>query len=459
MNKGKIIAIRGQIVEVEFLENFPATHDILVLEIDEKSKLEVYSSASTTTLYCLALTPVTHFYRGAVVVNTMQTLTLPLGPEILGRVIDLFGNPLDGKTALSTKDTTEIFGKQIQYEDIITPKDVLQTGIKALDFFSPILKGGKIGLFGGAGVGKTILLTEIIHNIVILHRDTNASVFAGIGERVREGHELYKTLVESDVMKSVSLIFGPMGENPGVRFRTALAGTTIAEYFRDELQKNVLFFIDNMFRFTQAGYELATMMNTIPSEGGYQATIGSEMAALHERLASTQKNSITTFEAIYVPSDDITDYGVQAVFPYLDATIILSRVIYQEGRFPAIDILLSNSAALTIDIVGVLHYQTLIDAQSLLKKAVTLDRVASLIGESELSSADQLVYKRARLLKNYMTQNFFVLENQTGRSGAYVPLNYTVADVRAILDGTCDKLDPSKLLHIGTLKELPATNL
>src|SRR5258708_31032907 len=276
---GKVVAIKGQVVEVSFTGDMPTVHDVLVLENNPLVKMEVYTSSSPNSYYCLLLTDSPGIARGNGVINTLKPVTIPVGPSVLGRVIDLFGNPRDKGPQIQTKDMWPIYREPPLYNDITTPKQILFTGIKGIDLFCPILKGGKIGLFGGAGVGKTILLTEIIHNIVILHRDTNASVFAGIGERVREGHELYKTLVESDVMKSVSLIFGPMGENPGVRFRTALAGTTIAEYFRDHLQNNVLFFIDTIFRFTQAGYELATMMNTIPSEGGYQATIGSEMAA------------------------------------------------------------------------------------------------------------------------------------------------------------------------------------
>ncbi len=299
-----------------------------------------------------------------------------------------------------------------------------------------------------------MLLTEIIHNIVIIHKESNVSVFTGVGERIRDGQELYETLAENDVLQSVSLIYGQMGEKPAIRLRTAIAGVAIAEYFRDVAGKNVLLFLDNIFRYAQAGYELATLMSTIPSEGGYQATLTSEMAQIHERLFSTEKNSLTTFEAIYMPSDDITDYAVQSVFPYLDANIILSRSIYQQGRFPAIDLLSSTSSALTAEIVGGIHYQALLESQNLLKKADSLERVATLIGESELSTEDQVVYKRARILKNYMTQSFFVLENQTGREGVYVPLGETVSDIRAILDGKCDTIDSNEFIFCGGLKDV-----
>jgi F0F1-type ATP synthase beta subunit len=261
-------------------------------------------------------------------------------------------------------------------------------------------------------------------------------------------------LKESEVMDGVSLIYGSMGENPALRFRTAFTGVTLAEYYRDQMGKDVLFFIDNIFRFAQSGYELSTLMNAIPSEGGYQATLASEMASFHERLVSTQKNAITTFEAIYVPADDITDSGVQAIFPYLDSGIILSRAVYQEGRFPAIDILSSNSSSLNPDTVGEDHYNTALDAQALLKKAKALERIVALIGESELSADDQLVFKRAKMLKNYMTQNFTVVEKQTEKKGVNVALKDTVADVRAILDGKVDAVKPEDFLFIGTLKDI-----
>ncbi|HSW88844.1 MAG TPA: F0F1 ATP synthase subunit beta [Candidatus Saccharimonadales bacterium] len=454
MVKGTVKSIKGDIVEVEFLEEKPNIHDLVLWEEDPTVKMEVYSSATDTSFYCLALTSVTQLHRGADIISTLTPLKIPVGPEILGRIIDVFGAPQDGKEILKTTETKSIYAENDNFNEIIAPNEILQTGIKAIDFFSPILKGGKVGLFGGAGVGKTMLLTEIIHNVVILHKENNVSIFAGVGERIREGQELYETLTESDVLQSVSLIYGQMGEKPAIRLRTAIAGVAIAEYFRDIVGKNVLLFLDNVFRYAQAGYELATLMNTIPSEGGYQATLSSEMAQLHERLFSVAKNSLTTCEAIYMPSDDITDYAVQSVFPYLDSSIILSRFIYQEGRFPAIDLLSSTSSALTVDIVGRDHYHALLESQNLLKKAGSLERVASLIGEGELSAPDQLVYKRARILKNYMTQSFFVLENQTGREGVYVPLGETVADVRSILDGKYDDVDSNLLMFCGGLKDI-----
>jgi len=451
---GKVVSIKGQIIEVEFLEDKPRIYDVLESKEDPSIKMEVYTSASPSSFFCLALTSSYQLHHGSFVIDTNQPIKVPVGKEMLGRVIDTLGNPQDGLGELKTKESKPIIAKDISYANVNIPKELLQTGIKVIDFFVPIVKGGKAGLFGGAGVGKTVIISEIIHNLVILNPKENVSVFTGVGERTREGEELLETLKDSNVMQGVTLVYGSMGANPALRFRTAFTGVTIAEYYRDILKKDVLFFIDNVFRFAQSGYELSTLMNSIPSEGGYQATLTSEMASFHERLVSTLTNSITTFEAIYVPADDLTDSGVQAVFPYLDSGIILSRSVYQEGRFPAIDILSSNSSSLNADVVGEVHYQAALDAQTLLKKAMSLERIVSLIGQAELSTEDQIAYKRALMLKNYMTQNFTVVETQTEKKGVYVPVNETVADIKAILNGDVDKLAPEDLLYIATLKDV-----
>jgi F-type H+-transporting ATPase subunit beta len=454
MITGKVVSVKGQIIEAEFLEAKPRFNDVLTFKDDPKVKMEVYRSASPNSFFCLALTSVTDLYHGAVVISTEQPIRIPVGPEMLGRVINTMGDAQDGLGPLTAKDSKPIISKGITFANVTIPKAVLETGIKPVDFFTPIVKGGKVGLFGGAGVGKTVIISEIIHNLVILDPEKNVSVFTGVGERTREGEELFQTLIDSKVMQGVSLIYGSMGENPALRFRTAFTGVTLAEYYRDIMQRDVLFFIDNIFRFAQSGYELSTLMNAIPSEGGYQATLASEMASFHERLVSTAKNAITTFEAIYVPADDLTDSGVQAIFPYLDSGLILSRQVYQEGRFPAIDILSSNSSSLNAETVGEEHYQIAIEAQTILKKAKSLERIVSLIGESELSTEDQTTYKRAKMLKNFMTQNFTVVEAQTEKKGVHVPLKSTVADVKAILEGKVDKLKPEDLLYIGTLKDI-----
>jgi F-type H+/Na+-transporting ATPase subunit beta len=453
---GKIIAIEGQVVTVEFKpEDSPSAKDILVLKDDPKYKMEVIISASDSTFYCLAFFPTDRLFRGALVYNTRSPIQVPVGDEVLGRIMNIFGEPLDEKGAIKSKKKMSIYSDHLEYSDVAAHKEFLETGIKALDFFSPIVKGDKIGLFGGAGVGKTILLTEIIHNVVNLSAKRSV-VFAGIGERSREGQELYETLSEQGTLPFVSLIFGTMGDNPAMRFRTAFTAATIAEYFRDQADREVLFFIDNIFRFALAGNELSMLMNTIPSEDGYQATLASEMGAFHERLSSTQKTAITTIEAIYIPNDDILDQGVQSIYPYLDSTIVLSRNVYQEGRIPAIDLIESTSANLNPALVGADHYETALGAQSLLKESVTLERIVSLIGSSELSNEDRMTFERAKKLKNYMTQSFFVAETQTGRPGKYVPVKTTIEDIRSILDGKYDTVDEDKFLFLGGLNELEA---
>jgi len=454
MLTGKVISIKGQIIEVEFLEEKPRIYDVLADKEDSSVKMEIYTSASPTSFFCLALTDTNRLHHGSIVIDSGQPIKVPVGIEMLGRVIDTLGNPQDNLGEIKAKETRPIIAKDVSFENVDIPHELLETGIKAIDFFTPLVKGGKVGLFGGAGVGKTVIISEIIHNLVILNPKKNVSVFTGVGERTREGEELFETLKESNVMQGVTLIYGSMGVNAALRFRTAFTGVTLAEYYRDILAKDVLFFIDNVFRFAQSGYELSTLMNSIPSEGGYQSTLTSEMASFHERLVSTYKNAITTFEAIYVPADDLTDSGVQAIFPYLDSGIILSRSVYQEGRFPAIDILSSNSSSLNPDTIGQLHYDTALEAQSLLKRATALERIVSLIGESELSTDDQVAYKRSKMLKNYMTQNFTVVENQTEKEGVYVHVKEAVDDVRAILDGKVDQLQPEDLMYIATLKDV-----
>jgi F-type H+/Na+-transporting ATPase subunit beta len=454
---GKVIAIRGQVVEVSFTGAKPSVHDVLVLENNPLVKMEVYTSSGPDSYYCLLLTDGSTIARGNGVINTLKPVTIPVGPEVLGRVLDLFGNPRDKGGLIQTKDAWPIYRDSPLYTDITIPKDILVTGIKGIDLFTPILRGGKIGLFGGAGVGKTILLTEIIHNIIQMTPSGTVqktlSVFAGIGERTREGQELVESLAAGGILQYASLVFGHMGENPALRFLSGATAVTIAEYFRDVMKKDVLFFADNVFRLAQAGNELSLLMNSIPSEDSYQATLSSEMASFHERLASTTTNAITSIEAIYIPNDDILDQGVQAVLPYLDSTIILSRNIYQEGRLPAIDFIASASSALAPEFVSVQHYKTALHAQSVMKKALSLERIVSLIGENELNADDQLLYKRAKMLKAYFTQSFFTVEKQTGRPGKFVPLETTIKDTGDILNGAYDRFTEDKFMLIGEAKE------
>jgi F-type H+-transporting ATPase subunit beta len=455
--QGKVIAIRGQVVEVHFSGEKPSLHDIVVAESDPSIKMQVHSSSGRDRYYCLLLTDASSIARGAPIINTRKPIVIPVGEQLQGRVIDFAGNVRDGGNAIETKDSWPIFREGPIYSDIGTNQQIITTGIKGLDLFSPMLRGGKIGLFGGAGVGKTILLTEIIHNIIQMDGENagkNLSVFAGIGERSREGQELLESLKAGGVLPYTSLVFGHMGENPAIRFLTGYTALTISEYFRDMLKKNVLFFADNVFRFAQAGNELSLLMNMIPSEDSYQSTLSSEMASFHERLASNNQNSITAIEAIYVPNDDILDQGVQSILPYLDSTIILSRSIYQEGRLPAIDFISSTSSALTPDLVGEEHYQTALLAQSILKRAVSIERIVSLIGESELNPEDKVTFRRAKLLRNYLTQNFSTVEKQTGRKGVFVPLEKTIKDTNDILKGEYDTFSEEKFLYIGSAEEV-----
>jgi F-type H+-transporting ATPase subunit beta len=452
-NAGLIIGIQGQIVDIAFNNDQPNIHDILILEKDPNIKMQVSYPSSPSSFFCLSLSPTDTLYRGLKVINTKKPILIPTGSSVLGRVMNIFGEPIDGLGPIQKDGEKPIYSPGLDYSEIVKYNEVLETGIKAIDFLSPITRGGKIGIFGGAGVGKTILLTEIIHNVIILHEGKGASVFAGIGERIREGHELYQTLAEKKVLQSVSLILGTMGENPAIRFLTGYTAVALAEYFRDSLKKDVLFFMDNIFRFAQAGNELSVLMNTIPSEDGYQATLTSEMTSIHERLISNKSNSITSIEAIYIPNDDILDQGVQAIFPYLDSSVVLSRSVYQEGFLPAIDLLASASANLNPETVGQLHYNVALKALNLLKQATSLDRIVSLVGEAELSTSDKLTYERAKKLRNFMTQNFFVVENQTGKKGSYVPRTTTVMDVNDLLSGKYDQLSDDKFSYIGSIRE------
>jgi F-type H+-transporting ATPase subunit beta len=452
--RGVITSIIGQIVEVSFEGYAPRVNSILRLEQQPDILLEVYSSANSQSYYCLLYNHTPFLCRGMIVVDTEKPLMIPVGDVMLGKVINAFGQTLDGSEQIESRDLRPVLTSAKQKEKISVPTKILETGIKALDFFAPILKGGKVGLFGGAGVGKTMLLTEIMHNILILHKTSKKAVFAGVGERAREGHELIEVLRQNEVFPFVSMVYGQMGENPTIRFRTALTAVTLAEHFRDSASEDILFFVDNIFRYAQAGYELATMMRGIPSEGGYQATLTSEMAAFHERLVSTESSSITSIEAVYVPADDLSDSGVQAIFTYLDSIVVLSRSVYQEGRIPAIDFLSSTSSALTPEIAGEAHCEAVIRAQSTLKRAASLERIVSLVGERELSADDQKVYKRAQLIKNYMTQPFYVAYAQTFRAGVSVSLALVVSNMTDILDGKYDETPAETFRYIGSLRDL-----
>lgn len=432
-NYGVIQSVAGHVVQVKFLGEKPGVHELLTSKEDAMLRLEVLHSASEENVYCISLSRPELLYRGMKIISMGTTLSIPVGEEVLSRSMNIYGESLDNQGEIKAYRKQSIYNSNAQLQGVNVPSEILLTGIKVIDFFAPILRGGKVGVFGGAGVGKTILLTELINNVVVLGNEKAVSVFTGVGERVRECHELYETFKQAEVLKSISMIFGTMGQNPAIRFRTALAGVTVAEFFRDSGWSNILFFIDNIFRFAQAGYELSTLTNNIPTEGGYQPALHAEMSQLHERLYSTNKNMITTFEAVYVPSDDQQDYALQTIYPHLDTIIILSRDIYQQGRFPAVDVLASQSAALRPEIVGDRHFLLVLEAQRILKEAESIERIVSLIGEDELSEDKRIIYNKAQKLKEYMTQHFHVTRSQTGHEGESVPLKTTIEEVEKIL--------------------------
>lgn len=455
MNYGTIVGIYDQVVEVEFKNLPPAIYDVLYLENNPGAYLEVFTSVSTGTFFCLNLTNTT-LSRGQKVVNSGKPLTIPVGEKVLGRAMDVFGRPQDSPEEVKGAHLPLMGRRQMDLEEVEVPSKIIETGIKAIDLFAPIIKGGKVGLFGGAGVGKTVLLTELINNIVIKNnvhasKQKAVSVFCAVGERSREAQELYENLTQAKVMPKTCLVIGQMGENPAVRFRTANAAITIAEHFRDQ-GSDVLFFMDNVYRFAQAGYELANLMKAIPSEDGYQPTLSNEMGLFHERLTSTVDASITSIEAVFVQSDDLTDFGVRSVFPYLDTIVVLSRPIYQQGLLPAIDLLSSTSAGLVPEMAGEEHVKVATTAKIILEKATGLERIASLVGEEELSLENQKIFKRAKLVKSYLTQSFAVTQDQSGQAGVFVPVAQVIKDVKAILEGKHDATDPEKFLYIGSIR-------
>ena len=453
VNIGKIIKIEGQVVEVEFGDVKPAVNNVLVLQQDPSVRMMVHSSAGENTFFCFLLSSARGLRRGAAVEDTRKQLLIPVGKEVLGRAMDFLGFPVDGGSAISSQEFLPVYKGSPSYGDISAEQEILETGVKIIDFFCPLLKGGKIGFVGGAGVGKTVMLSELLHNIVIKRNDKRTvSVFAGVGERTREAKELIETLSDKNVLERVALVIGPMGSSPAWRYLAAHSAATMAEYFRDKLGHDVLFFIDNVFRFVQAGNELAMLMRTIPSEDGYQPTLVSELSMLHERLVSTKERAVSTVEAVYIPNDDLLDQAVQSVFSHLDTVVVYSRDVYQQNLLPAVDPLSSYSSALSPQTAGELHYQVAREAETVLKKAQSLERVVSLVGEAELSLEDQTIYRRARKIRNFMTQNLFVMEEQSGVPGQYVSLKDTVANVNEILAGKWDDLPEENFLYIGTIK-------
>jgi F-type H+-transporting ATPase subunit beta len=453
---GRVISVEGQIVGIEHDgENKPDIYDILTSKDNPNVRLEVFSYKNNSLLYCLSLSSRTLLHRGTHIISTGKSIHIPIGQEILGRVMNLFGEAQDMLPSLSRLPTRSIYKSDINYSAVKTTTQMVETGIKVVDFFTPFLKGGKIGFVGGAGVGKTVLLTELLRNITSKHE--GISVFAGIGERIREGHELWKYLEQAGTLKKTVMILGQINENAAVRFRVAWAASALAEYFRDQEKKDVLFFVDNVFRFLQAGNELSALMETIPSELGYQATLESEIAEFENRLVTTENGSITSIQNIYVPADELADPSVAAIMSYVDSVVVLSRDIASRGLYPAVDPIKSSSSFVNPDILGVEHYQVVTEAREILGEYNRLSRIVAIVGENELSARDQLTYQRGKKIIHYMTQPFYSTQNQTGRKGLFVARQNTVKDVASIISGKLDIVPPDKLMYIGSLSEIGIT--
>lgn len=453
--KGVIRSVTGQIAEVEIeTDDFPELNEILTSPKDPTMIMEVFRE-SKDSIHCLILSNPENIYRGMEIVGTGSDLKIPIGKGVMGRVIDLFGNPRDKGGPIPPPPQTarvSIYSKAPSLNIVKTGYELLETGIKAIDFLTPIQRGGKVGFVGGAGVGKTILLTELMHNVTT-NRSNVYSIFAGVGERIREGQELFERLKESGVLEKTIIILGQMNENAPVRFRVALAAAAQAEYFRDTVKSDVLFFIDNMFRFVQAGNEVATLLGTIPSEQAYQATLQTEINTLEDRLIPTENGSITSFQNIYVPADEITDAGVNAIMSLMDTSIVLSRSIAQKGIYPPIDLLQSSSSTLNKTFLGQMHFDALTQFQQILADYERLSHIVAIVGESELSPENRILYNRTKKIINYLTQPFFMTERQTGRKGFIVPKETTVKDIAMILSGNLDSIPAEKFMYIGSLAD------
>ena len=452
-NIGKVVQIVGAVVDVRFEKD--SLPDLLnAIEIErENGKLvcEVAQHIGDDIVRCIAMGSTDGLVRGIDAVDTGKAISVPVGKETLSRMFNLLGEPVDNLPAPETKERWEIHREPPTYEEQSASNEILETGIKVIDLIAPYLKGGKIGLFGGAGVGKTVLIQELINNVANQHG--GISVFTGVGERTREGNDLYYEMKESGVIDKTVLVYGQMNEPPGARMRVALSGLTMAEYFRDVEHQDVLLFIDNIFRFTQAGSEVSALLGRMPSAVGYQPTLATEMGQLQERITSTTKGSITSVQAVYVPADDLTDPAPATTFAHLDATTVLSRSISSLGIYPAVDPLESNSRILSPEIVGNEHYQVARQVQSILQRYVELQDIIAIMGMDELSDEDKLTVSRARKIQRFLSQPFSVAEQFTGMKGKYVPIKETIRGFKEIIEGKHDDLPESAFLFVGTIDE------
>ena len=459
MNKGKIVQIFGAVVDIRFDNDMPEI--LSALKYKDKNReiiFEVIQHIGEGVVRAIAMDLTDGLKRGDEVVDTGSPITVPVGRETLGRIMDVIGNPIDEKGEIESENFAPIHNKSPQLESLSTETEILVTGIKVIDLLAPYVKGVKIGLFGGAGVGKTVLIMELINNIAKAHG--GYSVFAGVGERTREGNDLYHEMIDSKVIdeknisnSKVSLVYGQMNEPPGARARVALTGLTIAEYFRDQEQQDVLFFVDNIFRFTQAGAEVSALLGRIPSAVGYQSILATEMANLQERITSTKTGSITSVQAIYVPADDLTDPAPATSFAHLDATTVLSRQIAEQGIYPAIDPLDSTSQALSADIIGEEHYRVAREVQKTLQTYKSLQDIIAILGMDELSESDRLIVSRARKIQRFLSQPFHVAEVFTGSPGKFVALQDTIKGFKDIVDGKYDDIPEAAFYMVGSIEE------
>ena len=453
-NIGIIHQIIGPVIDIKFApENIPELLTAIIIKHDGKEIVaEVAQHVGDDVVRCIALSATDGLSRGMEAIDTGNPIQVPVGKEVLGRLFNVIGETIDEKGPVVTKEKKSIHREAPAFEEQDTTAQIFETGIKVIDLIAPYTRGGKVGLFGGAGVGKTVLIQELISNIAREHG--GISVFAGVGERTREGNDLYYEMIESGVIDKTAMVFGQMNEPPGARMRVALTGLTMAEYFRDEEGQDVLLFIDNIFRFTQAGSEVSALLGRVPSAVGYQPTLATEMGALQERITSTKKGSITSVQAIYVPADDLTDPAPATTFAHLDATTVLSRAITALGIYPAVDPLESSSRIMDPNIVGEEHYQVTRGVQEVLQRYKELQDIIAILGMDELSDEDKLLVNRARKVQRFLSQPFSVAEQFTGMQGKYVPLKETVRSFKEILEGRHDDIPESMFLMAGTIDEV-----
>ena len=456
INKGQVAQVMGPVVDVRFAEGcLPPINNALEVMIGERRLVvEVAQHIGDSTARCIAMSSTDGLKRDSEVIDTGAPISVPVGRETLGRIFNVLGEPTDLKPAPENAERWDIHRPAPKYANLSSNKVILETGIKVIDLLCPYSKGGKIGLFGGAGVGKTVLIMELINNIAKEHG--GLSVFTGVGERTREGNDLYNEMKQSGVLDKTALVYGQMNEPPGARMRVALSGLTMAEYFRDTEGQDVLLFIDNIFRFTQAGSEVSALLGRMPSAVGYQPTLANEMGALQERITSTVNGSITSVQAVYVPADDLTDPAPATTFAHLDATTVLSRSIASQGIYPAVDPLESTSRILSPEVLGREHYETAKEVQRIIQRYTELMDIIAIMGLDELSDEDKILVERARKIQRFLSQPFHVSEKFTGIEGTYVPLSETIRGFREIIEGKHDDLPESAFLFVGTIDEAVA---